>query len=163
MNGNIYSTIIGTICSDPEYFYKVSGDSEPAGCHFKVAINRSFRENGEWRTATQFIEINVRGAYNAKSLVEGKWCKKGYHAYFSCEQGERQYTKRDGSVVKVPTFIYQNGHPILVSADYASQKRLNDKQEHQQANAEKHREAGAPVHQPVPVHDDSLADEGYPF
>ena len=163
MNGNIYSTIIGTICSDPEYFYKVSGDSEPAGCHFKVAINRSFRENGEWRTATQFIEINVRGAYNAKSLVEGKWCKKGYHAYFSCEQGERQYTKRDGSVVKVPTFIYQSGHPILVSANYASQKTFAEQQEMRDNHAARHREAGAPTHTPAPVHDSTLADEDYPF
>lgn len=160
MNGVIYSTIVGTICSDPKPFYKVQGDEEPAGCTFRVAINRNVREGGEWKTIAQFLDITALG-FQAKVLMKTKWCVKGYHAYFMCEQSERQYNRKDGTIVKVPTYTYMDGHPILVSDSYAQQRKSNEQQAVQQKQTEAHANVGAaPAYQPPLT---NMADEDIPF
>jgi single-stranded DNA-binding protein len=164
MNGTIYSTIIGTICSDPKPFFKVQGDEEPAGCTFRVAINRNVREGGEWKTVTQFLDITALG-FQAKALMKTKWCVKGYHAYFLVDQSERQYNRKDGTIVKVPTFTYMDGHPILVSDSYKQQKRSNEREEVQQAQRDKVAEVGeAPARQqPLRYNPDNMAEDDIPF
>lgn len=160
MNGVIYSTIVGTICSDPNPFFKVQGDEEPAGCTFRVAINRNVREGGEWKTIAQFLDITALG-FQAKALMKTKWCVKGYHAYFMCEQSERQYNRKDGTIVKVPTYTYMDGHPILVSDSYAQQRKSNEQQAVQQKQTEAHANVGAaPAYQPPLT---NMADEDIPF
>lgn len=163
MNGNIYSTIVGTIASDPEPFYKVKGDEEPIGCTFRVAINRCTRDGDQWKTYTQFIEITARG-YRSKDLIASKWCKKGYHAYFQCEQTERTYTARDGATRHAAVFNLLDAHPILVSANYAMQKNCQEKQAIEQKSIEAHRQAGAPTHTTPPLrHYPQEAEEDIPF
>lgn len=164
MNGAIYSTVIGTICRDPEPFYKVKGDTEPVGCTFCVAINRCDRVADKWETTTQFIELTASGM-TAKKLLESKWCKKGYHAYFQCEQSEHTYTRKDGINVKKPVFRYMAGHPILVSASYAEQKTLQKRQDYNASNAEAHKRVDAPTSSPPPpvTEDSMLEQEDFPF
>ncbi len=162
MNGVIYSTIIGTICSDPKPFYKVQGDEEPAGCTFRVAINRNVQEGGEWKTVAQFLDITAM-SYQAKALMKTKWCAKGYHAYFMVKQAERQYNRKDGSIVRVPTYTYMDGHPILVGDSYEKQKRSNEQQAIQQKQTAAHSNVGAaPSYQP-PLPNNTEADEDIPF
>lgn len=129
MNGNIYSTIIGTIVSDPQPFFKVQGSTEPAGCSFRVAINRSTLENQQWKHSTQFIEITARGPLKAKSLMEAQWCKKGYHAYFSTVQTERSYIQKSGAERKVAVYTLLEAHPILVSDSYRQMKSRQEQGE----------------------------------
>lgn len=164
MNGTIYSTIVGTIVTDPAPYYKVKGDAKIAGCAFRVAINRCTKVNNNWETYTQFIEINCRDSYRAQFLIDAKWCKKGYHAYFMCDQSERMYTKKDGTEVRVPMFSLMDAHPILVSESYAQQKSAQVRQERMREDQNLHQQTGAPGHQPVPMPTaPAMAEDDIPF
>lgn len=166
MNGTIYSTIVGTIVADPAPYYKVKGDSEIAGCSFRVAINRCTKVNNNWETYTQFIEITCRDPYRAKFLLNSQWCKKGFHAYFMCDQSERMYTKKDGTEVRIPMFSLMDAHPILVSESYAQQKSAQLSQERTRKDEALHQAVGAPGHQPVPMPrqpQSNMAEDDIPF
>lgn len=155
--------IVGTIVSDPRPFYKVQGDADPAGCSFRVAINRCSKVGNNWETYTQFIELTCRNSIKAKDLLRSKWCAKGFHAYFLCDQSERMYTKKDGSEVRVPTFLLIDAHPILVSESYAQQKSVKVKQEQRKEAQELHKQVGAPVNQQAPLVTPQEEEDDIPF
>lgn len=164
MNGTIYSTIIGTICADPKPFYKVQGDEEPAGCTIRLAVNRQEREGNQWKSIAQFIDISALG-YQAKRLMKAAWCRKGYHAYFVCKQTEREYTRKDHTIVRVPVYTYLDGDPILTADSYKNQQASEKRQAAQENAAAQHAAVGAQnsPQQPLPAHNENLENDDIPF
>lgn len=144
MNGTIQSTIIGTIVADPEPFYKITEPDKPAGCNIRLAVNRSFMKDGAWQNKAQFVTVKVYG-FKAQDILSDRcrWCRKGYHAWFVCEQLEETFIGKDGKEYTRPRFDYLMGKPILTG----DSKEKSATQQNQQ------KPAPAPAPSPVAVDD----------
>ena len=122
MNGYHHSIILATIAKDPEPIAIVKGEKDISGCDILVALNQSDFVNGKWTEYTRWIKLTAWYSM-AKKLQEAKWCRKGYHALFTCRTKERAYLNKDGQTRKTLDYEILDAHPILVGQDASGQAR----------------------------------------
>lgn len=77
---------IGNLGADPELRYTASG--RPV-CHFRVAVNRAWQENGEWKQATEWISCVVWGDAAERAAEQ---LRKGMLVYVQGRQETQTWT-----------------------------------------------------------------------
>jgi single-strand DNA-binding protein len=87
-------TILGNLTRDPELRTAPNGQKV---CSFSIALNRSYKSDGEWKEATDFMDIVAWGPLGERC---GERLKKASSALVNGRLQNRKYEKDDHTFEK---------------------------------------------------------------